>query len=164
VYSRPIVPESFAVPQRLDCQGFHLRPITVHDLIADYDAVMASRATLPGLFSPNDRWPEGLTLTDDLVDLGWHEREATLRHSFCYTMMRYDGSECLGAVYIYPSDRQGYDVMAYYWVRADRLAEGLEEALGEAFRKWLRDAWPFRSVAFPGRDIAWTEWESLAVT
>jgi hypothetical protein len=27
-------------------------------------------------------------------------------------------------------------------------------------RGWLRDAWPFKRVAFPGRDISWDEWRS----
>jgi hypothetical protein len=76
-------------------------------------------------------------------------------------MMTRDESECLGACYIYPSDRLGYDVMAFYWVRSDRLAGGLEELLSSAFRSWLKEEWPFRSVAFPGRDIPWQEWSSL---
>jgi hypothetical protein len=32
---------------------------------------------------------------------------------------------------------------------------------GTALRKWLGERWPFRSPAFPGRDIAWTDWKAL---
>jgi len=35
--------------------------LTIDDLIKDFDAVIASRATLPEIMAPNDRWPEGLT-------------------------------------------------------------------------------------------------------
>ena len=42
MYSRPIVPAGFVVPERLETALFLLRPLTVHDVIRDYDAVMAS--------------------------------------------------------------------------------------------------------------------------
>jgi hypothetical protein len=161
MYSRPIVPKNFVVPQRLVVEGFHLRMLTIDDLVKDFDAVMASRKTLPEIMAPTDRWPEGLTLAENLIDLGWHQREFTLRHSFAYTVMVPDESHCLGCCYIDPSDRQGYDVMASYWVRGDRLSDGLDAKLGQAFRDWLKRDGPFRKVAFPGRDIPWDEWIAL---
>ena len=51
--------------------------------------------------------------------------------------------------------------MAAYWARGDRLSDGLEESLGLAFRGWLKSDWPFREVAFPGRDIPWDKWMVL---
>jgi hypothetical protein len=161
MYSRPIVPKDFVVPQRLEGEGFHLRMLTIDDLIKDFDAVIASRATLPEIMAPNDRWPEGLTLAENLIDLGWHQREFTLRHSFAYTVMTPDESQCLGCCYLDPSDRQGYDVMASYWARGNRPSEGLDAKLGQTFRDGLRRDWPFRRVAFPGRDIPWDEWMTL---
>jgi hypothetical protein len=122
---------------------------------------MASRETLPRILKPGNPWPGNLTLTEDLIDLGWHQREFTLRSSFAYTMMATDESECLGCCYINPSDRMGYDVVAWYWARGDRLLSDLEERLGKEFRNWLRRDWPFRKVAFPGRDISWDEWSKL---
>jgi hypothetical protein len=137
MYSRPIVPKEFVVPQRLQGDGFHLRMLAVHDVVKDFDAIMASRETLPKIMPPGESWPEGLTLTENLIDLGWHQREFTMRHSFAYTVMAPDEGQCLGCCYINPSDRSGYDVMASYWGRGDRLSDGLEGRIEQAFRTRL---------------------------
>ena len=72
--------------------------LTVNDLVRDYDAVMSSVDHLRSTYSQDSGsdWPAGLTLEEDLVDLGWHQREFTLRISFAYTMMAPDESRCLG--------------------------------------------------------------------
>ena len=71
--------------------------LTVNDLIKDYDAVISSVEHLKSTFSviSEDDWPEGLTLEEDLIDLGWHQREFTLGFSFAYTVMSLDESVCL---------------------------------------------------------------------
>jgi len=158
MYSRPLVPADFAVPQRLDGDGFLLRMLTVNDLIKDYEAVMTSEDRLVGFMDPRSTWPRGLTLEEDLIDLGWHQREFTVGHSFAYTVMSPDETGCLGCTYILPSDKAGYDAMAYYWVRTSAVASGLDERLGAAFRAWIARDWPFRHVAYPGRDIPWSDW------
>jgi hypothetical protein len=162
VYKRPIVPDGFAVPTRLECDGFHLRPLTIHDLVRDYDAVMSSAERLIGFMDPSDDWPRGLTLEEDLVDLGWHQREFTLGHSFAYTLMSPDERTCLGCFYLYPTRAEGYAAQAFYWVRTSALADGLDERLGGAVRRWLAECWPFPRVAFPGRDIEWADWPDYA--
>jgi hypothetical protein len=156
------VPPEFQVPLRLDGDGFHLRMLTVNDLVKDYDAVMSSAARLKGLMRPGSTWPDGLTLEDDLIDLGWHQREFRLRRSFCYTMMSPDESVCLGCCYIYPSEKSDFDAKVFWWVRTSALAGGFDERLGTAFRGWLRDCWPFKRVASPGRDISWDEWHAAS--
>jgi hypothetical protein len=156
MYSRPLVPGDFAVPLRLDCAGFILRPLTVNDLIKDYDAVMTSVDRLVGFLSPRSAWPRGLTLEEDLIDLGWHQREFTMRHSFAYTVMSPDEVQCFGCSYIVPSNKAGYDAAAFYWVRTS--AADLDDQLGMAFRTWLAKDWPFTQVAYPGRDVAWSDW------
>jgi hypothetical protein len=161
-YWQKLVPPDFEVPVRLEGDGFHLRMLTVNDLVKDYDAVMSSAERLKGSLSPTSTWPQGLTLEDDLIDLGWHQREFRTRRSFCYTVMAPDEAVCLGCCYIYPSEKTGYDAKAYWWVRTSAVAGGLDEKLGAAFRHWLSSAWPFKRVAFPGRDIAWDAWNSLA--
>jgi hypothetical protein len=160
-YWRRLVPDDFEVPNRLDADSFHLRMLTVNDLVKDYDAVMSSEARLKGSMSPDSKWPAGLTIEDDLVDLGWHQREFRLRRSFAYTVMSPDESVCLGCCYIYPSDKSGFDAKAFWWVRSSALAGGLDDRLGAAFRAWLQSHWPLKRVAFPGRDIAWSAWQKL---
>jgi hypothetical protein len=49
---------------------------------------------------------DDLTLEQDLIDPGWHQKEFQKRSSFACTMMSLDESRCLGCVYILPSDNQ----------------------------------------------------------
>jgi hypothetical protein len=148
---RRLVADDFVVPLLLETHEFRLRPLTVNDLIKASEAVMESVDHLKGLLSPSAHWPEGLTLEDDLIDLGWHQKEFRRRSSFAYTMMSLDETRCLGCCYIYPPDNPQFDADAYYWTRQSTLASGLEERLGQVFRDRLARAWPFRRVAFPGR-------------
>lgn len=161
MYSRPLVPDDFIVPIVLEGDVFRLRPLTINDVVKDYDAVMTSEERLVGLMNPDDTWPRALTFEDDLIDLGWHHREFTIRHSFAYTVMSKDEEVCLGCCYIYPSDRAGFDAMAFYWARTSEIASGLEEKLGAAFMQWIAQDWPFARVAYPGREIGWAEWVAL---
>ncbi len=57
-----------------------------------------------------------------------------------------------GAVISIPQEKSESEVDVFYWIRKERLAEGLENRLGEALKKWLQDVWPFEKVGFPGRD------------
>src|SRR3954470_141479 len=143
MYARPMVPDGFVVPLRLEGSGFHLRMLTIHDLVKDYDAVMTSADRLGGLRDPGDDWPRGLTLEEDLIDLAWHQREFTLRHSFAYTVMSPDERTCLGCVYLNPTGSASHDAQAFYWVRTSEAAGGLDERLGAAVRTWLAESWPF---------------------
>ncbi|MBU2135516.1 MAG: GNAT family N-acetyltransferase [Alphaproteobacteria bacterium] len=157
----PFVPADFAIPQGFRTADFILRPLTIHDLIKDYDAVMSSRERLVGVFGPGADWPAAdMSLEEDLVDLGWHQGEFDRRRSFAYTVMapQAGGGEgpCLGCAYIYPAERAGYEAKAYCWVRTS--AAHLDEALFTAFRDWIAADWPFGAVAYPGRDISWADW------
>ncbi|MDP1872638.1 hypothetical protein [Phenylobacterium sp.] len=158
------VPADFAIPQGFRTPDFVLRPLTIHDLIKDYAAVMSSRERLLGVFGPGADWPRAdMSLEEDLVDLGWHQGEFDRRRSFAYTVMALqDGGgegECLGCAYIYPAERAGYEAKAYCWVRTSAAA--LDEALFTGLRDWVAAQWPFARVAYPGRDISWADWASI---
>ena len=148
-----LLPADFVVPLRVDGDGFHLRMLSIHDVIKDFAAVMDCADWLPGFMNPRDTWPTGLTIEENLIDLGWHHREFTNRRSFAYTVMNGDESRCLGCCYIYGSDHAGFEAEAYYWARD----KGMDDALGASFRGMLQ-VWPFKSVAYPGRDIPWERW------
>ncbi|MEC9011948.1 MAG: GNAT family N-acetyltransferase, partial [SAR324 cluster bacterium] len=81
MYNRPIVKDDFEVPEELVTKNFILRPLTINYLDRDYEAVMESEKHLYKLMDDSD-WPKKMTLNENLVDLGWHEREFSLRHSF----------------------------------------------------------------------------------
>ena len=147
------VPLDFKIPLRFEHERFVLRPLLISDVVKDYDAVMTSVDHLQGVFGPQSNWPPPtLTLEQDLIDLGWHQKEFQRRTSFAYTVMKPDESQCLGCVYIYSSVKAGIDAEAYCWVRKRAAADGLDQVLFDAFKKWLEREWPFGSVAFPGRE------------
>ncbi len=147
-----LVPDDFTLPLRLECPDFTLRPLRIADVVKDYDAVISSRGRLAGLFGPGSEWPgEDLSLEQNLIDLGWHHKEFQRRTSFAFTVESPDAAHCLGCAYIYPSRLADYDAAAYCWVRAS--AAELDAVLYAAFKGWLQRAWPFRRLAFPGRDV-----------
>src|SRR5262249_54544504 len=112
---------------------------------------------------PGDTWPEDLTLEQDLVDLGWHQREFQMRRSFAYTVVTPSESQVIGCVYINPTQKRGYDAEIYLWARQSMLAGGLETRLHLAVKEWLAREWPFKKVGFPGRDIKWDDWRAIPV-
>jgi hypothetical protein len=136
-----LVPDDFDVPQRLEHDRFRLRKLTVNDLVKDFEAINA-RVTPDGRDEP---WSD-TSLEENLVDLGWHQKEFELRRSFAYTVVAPDESKVLGCVYLYPSDEA--DVEVRLWVRREAWAEGLDAVLEQAVRAWLAERWPFQSTVW----------------
>ena len=158
-----LVDEDFDVPKGLVNEKFRLRMLTIHDLVKDYDAVMSSAEHLRKTFSAiwGSDWPEGLTLEEDLIDLGWHQREFTLRYSFAYTVISPDESLCLGCVYINPCRKIGYDVVVSMWVRTSELVNNLDSELYSCIKTWIGEVWPFSRPAYPGREIMIEDWKKI---
>ena len=154
------LPKDFKIPQQLETNRLRLRMLKVSDVIKDYDAVMSSvehlQKTKP--FGPNQRWPKGLTLEQNLIDLGWHQKEFQIRSSFAYTVMNLDESECLGCMYIEPTSNLDYEAKVLLWVRQSQVESGLDEHLFDSVKTWIAEKWCFKKVAYPGRDISWEEW------
>jgi hypothetical protein len=148
----------FVVPERLVGDGFVLVPLGPEHNASDHDAWGSSiehiRAT-PG-FTPEqwggDDWPVPMSLERNLADLEMHAGEFERREAFAYTVLAGDGDDgtVIGCVYIDPDVTGAADAMVRCWVCADRAE--LDAVLTRAVRAWLADAWPWRSVRFPGRD------------
>lgn len=153
------VPTAFQVPSSLETSEFRLRMLTVHDVVKDYDAVMSSVDHCKTIWG--GKWPEGLTLEQNLIDLGWHQKEFQTRRSFVYTVVAPDESRVLGCVYLLPTRKRGHDAEVYLWARQSELGHGLEQRLLAAVRGWVAAAWPFRAAAFPGRDLPLDKWRAL---
>jgi hypothetical protein len=131
-------------------------------VVKDYDAVMTSRDHLWQMFGQAWGWPPPeLTLEQDMIDLAWHQKEFQLHNSFDYAVMSLDEKRLLGCVYIDPPSKAGYDAEIYLWVRESELKTGLETYLLQVVKQWLAAAWPFTTVAFPGREISWDDWNAL---
>jgi hypothetical protein len=134
-----LVPDRFEVPDVLEQERFRLRKLTVDDVVKDFDAI-CDRVDHRG----NPRPPFVETVAENLVDLGWHQREFELRRSFAYTIVAPDESRVLGCAYIDPSDT--HDARVWMWVRRDAYEDGLDPVVEAALREWLERDWPFQRV------------------
>lgn len=157
--SYPFVDPEFEVPGTLVTDRFRLRMLTVNDVVKDFEAVTTSTEHLHDIWGPG--WPDGLTLEQNLIDLGWHQKEFQRRRSFAYTVVALDESRVLGCVYIYPTRKTGYDAEVYLWARQSELASGLEAELGKAVKTWLAAKWPFNNAVLPGTDISEEDWGKI---
>ena len=159
--TKPFVPKDFKIPDTLENQHLRIRMLTVNDVVKDYDAVMTSIDHLQEMF-PVSSWPtKDLTFEQDLIDLGWHQKEFQMRSSFAYTVVSLDESEVLGCLYINPSTKGDYDARITMWIRTSMLNKGLDDILFNSVKEWIEKDWPFKKVAYPGREIAWEDWKSL---
>ena len=134
-----LVPDDLDVPRGLEHERFRLRMLTVDDVVKDFDAI-CDRVDHQG----NPKPPFVETVAENLIDLGWHQREFGLRRSFAYTIVAPDESRVIGCAYIDPSDT--HDARVWMWVRRDAYADGLDPVVEAALREWLERDWPFERV------------------
>jgi hypothetical protein len=145
------VPDDFAVPRELVCEGFRLEPLGPEHNEGDYRAWTSSiehiRAT-PGFEGRPWPTPE-MPLAENLGDLERHAADFAARSGFTYTVRALGSDEIIGCVYIYPlaDGAAGADVRS--WVSADRAS--LDVPLYEAVSEWLRSDWPFAAVRYAPR-------------
>lgn len=103
----PFLPRDFIVPALLETDRVRIRPITIHDVVKDYDAVMSSQEHLWAMFGEAWGWPpKDLTLEQDLIDLGWPQKEFQLGSTFDYAVMSLDEKQLLGCIYVDPPARR----------------------------------------------------------
>ena len=148
MYNQPIVPDNFKVPLIERTSRCLFRPLTVRDVTRDFDAVMSSKEYLKANFKPYSSWPEGLTIEQNLIDLGWHEYEFQNRTSFTYTIADLKDELTLGCCYIYPSRSDEYEITVSYWVRPTEIRVGLSKHVANALEQWLSQNWPFKNPLF----------------
>jgi RimJ/RimL family protein N-acetyltransferase len=136
---RKLVPDDFAIPAGVEHARFRLRMLSINDVVKDFDAI-CDRVDRDGTPKP----PFVSTVADNLVDLGWHQKEFELRRSFAYTVVAPDDSQVLGCVYIDPSET--HDAHVWMWVRRAAWEEGFDPLVEAALRDWLAREWPFQEV------------------
>jgi uncharacterized protein len=139
------LPEGFEPPAGLEHERFRLRMLSVSDVDRDFEAIV-DRVASDG----THRGSPGLTREQNLVDLGWHEKEFQLRRSFAYTVVAPDESRVLGCVYVDPDEAA--DARVRLWVRREEWEAGLDSVLEQAVRSWIAEAWPFEHVRWPERE------------
>lgn len=139
-----LVPDDFDVPAVLEHERFRLRMLSVDDVVQDFDAI-CDRVDHEGRPQP----PFVPTVAENLVDLGWHQKEFKLRRSFAYTVVAPDDSRVLGCVYLNPSET--HDARIQMWVRRSAWEEGLDPVLETTVREWIEQDWPFETVDWAAR-------------
>ena len=153
------VAADFKVPDSLLTDKYRLEILTPNVTALDYDAVMSSKKRLRNVFGENTEWPkDDMTLEDNTEDLRRHEKEFKAREAFAYTVLTLSGNKCIGCVYIDPTKVPDFDCEVYLWVRDSEIT--LDDHLYKNVRSWLQSSWPFKKIAFPGREISWSDWKS----
>jgi hypothetical protein len=161
--NKHFVPKSFSVPLSLKTDQFLLEVLTPSVVELDYDAVMSSRVRLRCVFAPSTTWPsDNMSIEENKNDLKRHEKEFLSREAFAYTVLSLDKQTCLGCIYITPSNTTSFDSEVYLWVRDDHI--DLDQHLFATVKNWLKSDWPFQAIAYPGRDIGWTDWRKHTKT
>ena len=165
----PLVPSTFDPPRGARLDGFTLEVLGPRHAAADFGAVKSSANDIRQVFGPDSDWPAGdITFEQNLADLARHEREFEGRDAFAYSMLK-SPTEYVGCLYIKPiksrmaEDRRKalFDAQAFFWLSSVPHALSAT-AVHAVLDQWLRDQWPFRAVAWPGRTQGWAEWAQLA--
>ena len=156
-------PADLTAPERFETDEYLLRPITVDDAALDHEAVMASREILRRW--EGTTWPEDdFTIDDNRADMELMATRHADGYAFGYTMLDPSETTCLGCVYVFPHDAKflaaaeitalgdlGWNEIGaavLFWVRADRMDDGLDERLLADLRSWFADGWDVVPVAF----------------
>lgn len=128
-----------ALPRTFDLPSFRLTPLDPAVAEEDYGVVMESSEVLSGIFGGT--WPNGLTLEDNRVDMGWHEREFTARRSFSWVVRDKSGTY-VGCAYIFPLIGERGVADAVTWVRAHPNRRETGASLVEEFKQWCVESLP----------------------
>ncbi len=145
------LPPTFQIPDNIKTSDFLFRKLTARDVYLDYIAVMSSIDIINK--TRGGSWPtKDLTFEDDLIDLGWHQREFENGSSFAYTVFNPDNTKCLGCFYFYNAGfRKGidpsYDVDISFWVTQEAYDNGLYEKLYQEIKEFIKP-WPFKNPFF----------------
>ena len=146
----PFVPDAFTPPAGLTHAAFRLRPLGPEHNVSDFAAWSASvehiRRT-PGFEGRS--WPRPMTLEQNRDDLVRHADDFVARRGFTYTVLAPDDDTVIGCVYVYPSDRPGFDAECSSWVRTTDAP--LDPVLYGVVADWLAESWPFARVDYAVR-------------
>lgn len=157
-----LVPAEFAVPTHVEGAGFRLVPLGPALVKIDFDAYMSSIEHLQKTFTRSTAWPHtALSAADAMQDMESEQARFQARKSFAYAVVTPDGTRERGSVYVSPSPVTGYDAMVRLWVTKTEYDAGFDAELYAWVQAWVDREWPFAKVAYPGRAIAWDEWDAM---
>ena len=154
------VPADFKVPTLVETPKFRIVPLGPALVKVDFDAYMSSIEHLQKTFTRSTGWPHpGITEADAMRDMETEQARFTARKSFAYAVLTPDGRRERGCVYVYPGIA-GHDAVVQMWVTKAEYDAGFDAELYTWVQGWMRNDWPFRNVAYPGRAIPWDMWDA----
>lgn len=156
--NKAFVPDDFRVPDSLVARDFKLKPLSPKYCELDYQAVMSSLDHLKGVFGPKSDWPNPkMTLEESRNSINEDHKFFLAKKGFSYSVLNSDETEVMGCVYVFPAWK-GFDAEVVMWVSQKAYAHGFDPILFSTVEKWLKEQWPFKKIAYPGRRIKWEEW------
>jgi hypothetical protein len=156
------IPAEFEPPVLVEMEGFKLVPLGPELVDVDYAAYMSSIEHLQQTFTRSSGWPHAeLDAEDAMQDMLNEEGRFERRESFAYAVLTPDGARERGCIYVRPSSKPGYAAEVALWVTQAELDAGFDAELYAWASQWIEESWPFAQVAYPGRAIAWSEWDAL---
>ena len=159
--SDDFIPDEFTPSEEVGGWGFKLVPLGPDLVDIDFEAYMSSIEHLQTTFSRGN-WPhEGITDEEAMQDMLNEEGRFQRRESFAYAVLTPEGDRELGCVYVRPGSKPGYDAQVTLWVTKEQFDAGFDETLYGWTKSWVEQSWPFSTVAYPGRDIPWEEWDQM---
>jgi hypothetical protein len=157
-----LVAADFTVPVRVETEEFVLVPLGPDLVEIDFAAYMSSIDHLQQTFTRSTGWPHpGITAEEAMADMENEAARFAARTSFAYGVVTPDGTRERGSLYVSRSPVAGYDAMVRMWVTKADYDAGFDAVLYAWAKEWIAREWPFARVAYPGRAIAWDEWDAL---
>lgn len=157
------LPSDFEVPTLIETVDFKIVPLGPDLVEIDFEAYMSSIEHLQRTFTRSTDWPrKDISHADAMRDMEAERDRFKNRQSFAYAVLTPDGRRELGCVYVSPRAVGPYDAVVRIWVTKAEYDVGFDAKLYKWVTDWMRTAWPFAKVAYPGRSIDWKTWDSLA--
>ena len=125
--------------QRVETDEFLIRPLQVADAELDYAAVMASAPELRKQF--DNQWPpDDFSVAQNRNEIEIHQSQFESGELFTFTIIRTDGSEVLGCVYI-AIDKASSKQTILGWLRSDLRENSLRQRIADTVDQWLGAHW-----------------------
>lgn len=138
MYSPKLFPSMASPPTGFELAGIVVEPLSLSHVVIDFEAVYVSKHKLLNKYKSPNQWPLNITLHDNLVDLGWHEKEFRDGASFAYTITNQNRTKCYGCIYIIPTEQSP---TLSFWLRSDGEAPFDETSFEVHISDWLASAW-----------------------